>query len=47
MKQRHLVTNDCGEGALWAFVFAESTDEIRRRHPDLVIRRRGAGLDAG
>jgi hypothetical protein len=37
MKQRQLVSYDYGQGALWAFVLAESADEIRRRHPELKI----------
>lgn len=37
MKRRHLITYDYGQGALWAFLLAESPEEIRTRHPELTI----------
>ncbi len=37
MKQRFLVADDFGMGGVWAYLWAESEDEIRRNYPALQI----------
>jgi hypothetical protein len=37
MKQPYLVSYDYGQGALWAFVLAESRADITSRHPDVDV----------
>lgn len=37
MKQRFLVNYDYGMGGVWAFLFAESEEQIRRRFPELTV----------
>lgn len=37
MKKRHLVCYDYGQGGLWAYVYAESPEEIKAKFRDLDI----------
>lgn len=37
MKKKHLVVYDYGQGGLWAFIVAESPDEIEHRYPELKV----------
>jgi hypothetical protein len=37
MKRPFLVLYDYGQGGLWAHLIAESENQIRSRHPELVI----------
>lgn len=37
MKTEHLVNYDYQHGGVWAFVLAESGDEIRRQYPELEV----------
>lgn len=47
MRQEFLVSVDYGQGGLWAFMTAESEDQIRTRFPKLtVVADRPAWLDA-
>jgi hypothetical protein len=36
-EQRYLVAHDYGMGGVWRYVLARSSDEIRRRFPELVV----------
>lgn len=37
MKKKFLVAYDYGQGGVWAFLLAESEEEISRRYPSLTI----------
>lgn len=37
MKKPHLVAYDYGQGGLWAYLLAESPEDIKNRHPELVV----------
>lgn len=38
MKRDFLVVYDYGQGGVWAYIRAESADEIKSRYPELEIR---------
>lgn len=37
MKQKHLVVYDYGQGGLWAFIYADSPQQIEERYPELKV----------
>lgn len=37
MKQKHLVVYEYGQGGRWAFVYADSAEEIFERYPELKV----------
>jgi hypothetical protein len=37
MRQKFLVLYDYGQGGLWAHLIADSEEQIRTRHPELVV----------
>jgi hypothetical protein len=37
MKQKHLVVYDYGQGGLWAFIYADSPQQIVDRYPELKV----------
>lgn len=37
MKQRYLAVYDYGMGGIWAFIFAESPQQIVERYPELKV----------